>query len=74
MSKLATDDRKHLPKSKFALPEEKRFPIKDKAHARNAMARAAQAEKAGHLSKADKRKVDAKADCLVPGFGGTGCV
>lgn len=65
MAKLSTDDRKHLPKGKFALPEEKRFPIEDKAHARNAKARAAQAETAGNLSKADKRKVDAKADKVL---------
>ncbi|MHC2086148.1 hypothetical protein [Methylobacterium sp. CM6244] len=62
MSKLTTEDRKSLPKKDFALPDEKRFPIEDKAHARNAKARAAQSEKAGNLSKSDKAKVDAKAD------------
>ncbi|MHC1999201.1 hypothetical protein ACYQR9_02005 [Methylobacterium sp. CM6241] len=62
MSKLTTEDRKSLPKKDFALPDEKRFPIEDKAHARNVKARAAQSEKAGNLSKSDKAKVDAKAD------------
>ena len=65
MSKLTTDARKDLPKSKFALPGEKRFPIEDKAHARNAKARASQSEKAGHLSKGDKAKVDKKADAVL---------
>ncbi|MHC2018951.1 hypothetical protein [Methylobacterium sp. CM6247] len=65
MSKLTTEDRKSLPKKDFALPDEKRFPIEDKAHARNAKARAAQSEKAGNLSKSDKAKVDAKADKVL---------
>ena len=65
MAKLTSKDRKALPKKEFALPEEKRFPIEDKAHARNAKARAAQSEKAGNLSKADKKKVDAKADKVL---------
>lgn len=67
MSKLSTEARKDLPKGKFALPNEKRFPVEDKAHARNAKARASQAEKAGHLSKADKAKVDKKADAVLKG-------
>lgn len=61
MSKLKTDEREDIPKGKFALPEERKYPIEDKAHARNAKARAAQQEKAGNLSAADKKKVDAKA-------------
>ena len=57
VSVLTTKQRKALPKSKFALPEEKRFPINDPAHARNALARAAQGVKAGTLSTADAAKV-----------------
>ncbi|AWN42265.1 DUF6582 domain-containing protein [Methylobacterium durans] len=67
MSKLTTDEREDIPKSKFALPEERKYPIEDKAHARNAKARAAQQAKAGNLSAADKRKVDAKADQVLKG-------
>lgn len=67
MAKLSTKTRKALPKGKFALPEEKRFPIEDKAHARNAKARAAQGEKAGSLSHADKVKVDRKANAVLKG-------
>jgi hypothetical protein len=47
-----------------ALPGHK-YPVEDAAHARNAKARAAQQVKAGNLSKADKKKVDAKADKVL---------
>jgi len=67
MSKLKTQEREDLSKSKFALPEERKYPVEDKAHARNAKARAAQQEKSGNLSAADKRKVDAKADKVLGG-------
>ena len=65
MSKLRTEDREDLSKGKFALPEERKYPVEDKAHARNAKARAAQQEKAGNLSMADRKKVDAKADKVL---------
>lgn len=65
MSKLKTEEREDLSKSKFALPEERKYPVEDKAHARNAKARAAQQEKAGNLSPADKKKVEAKADKVL---------
>lgn len=67
MSKLKDEDREELPKSKFALPEERKYPIEDEAHARNAKARAAQQEKAGNLSATDHKKVDAKADKVLEG-------
>lgn len=49
----------------FALPDERKYPVPDAAHARNAKARASQQEKAGNLSAADKKKVDAKADKVL---------
>ena len=67
MSKLKTEEREDLSNSKFALPEERKYPVEDKAHARNAKARASQQEKAGKLSAADKKKVDAKADSVLKG-------
>lgn len=67
MSKLKTEEREDLSESKFALPEERKYPVEDKAHARNAKARAAQQEKASKLSAADKKKVDAKADSVLKG-------
>ena len=65
MSKLKTEERDDLSKSKFALPEERKYPVENKAHARNAKARAAQQEKAGDLSASDRKKVDAKADKVL---------
>ncbi|MGH1572689.1 DUF6582 domain-containing protein [Methylobacterium sp. P31] len=65
MPKLKSEEREELPESKFALPEQRKYPIEDKAHARNAKARAAQQEKAGNLSAADHRRVDAKADKVL---------
>ena len=64
MSKLTTAARKKLPSSDFALPGG-RFPVQDKAHARDAKARASQAFNAGRLSGADKTKVDHKADVVL---------
>lgn len=55
MSKLSTEEREDIRKSKFALPEERKYPIADKAHARNAKARAAQ-QKAGNMSAADREE------------------
>ena len=43
----------------------RRFPVEDKAHARDAKARASQALNAGRLSAADKTKVDHKADAVL---------
>lgn len=64
MSKLTSKQREALPDSKLALPDHK-YPIEDPAHARSAKARAAQQEKAGRLSKAENKKVDAKADRVL---------
>jgi hypothetical protein len=64
MSKLTPRSRNALPKSAFALPGEK-YPVEDKRHAANAKARASQQYKAGHLTAADKAKVDAKADSVL---------
>lgn len=42
MAELKTKQRNALPDSAFALPKKRAFPISDKAHARNALARVAQ--------------------------------
>lgn len=41
-AELTTKKRDALPNSAFALPRERRYPIPDLAHARNALARVAQ--------------------------------
>jgi len=66
MAKLTAKERNELPDSKFALPGHK-YPVEDAAHARNAKAPAAQQVKAGKLSKADEKKVNAKADKVLKG-------
>jgi hypothetical protein len=65
MAKLTTSKKKAEPKAEFGLPEERKYPMPDQAHARNAKARASQMEHQGKLSAADKKKIDAKADKLL---------
>ena len=64
MAKLTTAARKKIPASKFALPGG-RYPVEDKAHARDATARASQQLRKGNLSAAEKAKVDRKADAVL---------
>lgn len=52
---LSSASRKKLPESKFALPSKRKYPINDKAHVRNALARAAQQIGRGGQSAADAR-------------------
>lgn len=65
MAELTTKKRNSEPKSDFGLPDERKYPMPDKSHARNAKARASQQAKAGNLSAADKRTVDRKADRVL---------
>jgi hypothetical protein len=65
MANLTASKRNAEPKSEFGLPEQRKYPMPDAAHARNAKARASQMEHQGKLSAADKKKVDAKADKIL---------
>jgi len=62
MAKLTTATKKNEPTTDFGLPKERKYPMPDAAHAKNAKARAAQMEKKGKVSPSDKKKIDAKAD------------
>jgi hypothetical protein len=62
MAELTAKKRKSIPKSEYGLPDEKKYPMPDKAHARNAKSRAAQQRKAGNLTKAEEERIDRKAD------------
>lgn len=42
MAKLSYESRKKLLSKQFAEPKERKYPIEDKAHARNALARVSQ--------------------------------
>ena len=65
MAELNTRARDKLPAKDFAEPEKRAYPIEDKAHARNAKARASQALKAGRMSKAEESRIDKKADAVL---------
>ena len=72
MGDLDAQDREKIPTKEFGLPEKARtkeakkqsgnYPMPDKAHARNAKARAAQQRKAGNLTKTEEERIDRKAD------------
>ena len=65
--KLSYRSKKKLPKSAFALPAKRKYPITDKRHARAALSRAAQ-KKSG-LSKAERCKVVAAVCSRYPDVG-----
>ena len=65
MADLSTKKRDNLPKSEFGLPEERKYPMPDKSHAANAKARASQQLDDGNLTKAEKEKIDRKADRIL---------
>lgn len=54
MAKLTSKARKRLPRSKFALPKKRKYPLDTKKRARNALARVSQ-----HGTPAQKRTVRA---------------
>ncbi len=67
MAELKAKTRNKLPSKDFAEPEKRAYPIEDKAHARNAKARASQARKAGRMSSAEEHRIDRKADAVLKG-------
>lgn len=52
MGKLNAKNRRHLKRSSFAIPSQRRYPIPDLSHARNALARVSQ-----HGTPAEKAMV-----------------
>ena len=65
MAELKAKTRDKLPKTDFAEPDKRAYPIEDKPHARNAKARASQAVKAGRMSQGEQTKIDQKADAVL---------
>jgi hypothetical protein len=65
MAKLTEKKRDSLPDSKFGLPDEHKYPMPDKAHARNAKARASQQQNKGRITAAEEAKIDRKADRVL---------
>lgn len=66
MSKLTSKKRNKLPNSTFAGPD-RSYPINDKSHARNALARASEMEKKGKLSPSVASKIRSKAHKKLSG-------
>ena len=72
MADLDAEKREKIPTKDFGLPEKARtkdakkesgnYPMPDKAHARNAKARAEQQYEKGNLSKDELERIDRKAD------------
>lgn len=60
----STKQRKKLSKKSFALPGKRKYPIPDKAHARNALARVAQ-----NGTPAEQKKVKAAVKKRFPSIG-----
>jgi hypothetical protein len=60
--RLTAAKRNSLPKSSFALPGSRRFPVNDAGHAKAAKSRASQAFNSGKISAGTKAIIDAKAN------------
>ena len=65
MAKLTAKTRNKIPKKEFGLPGERKYPMEDKSHARNAKSRASEMENKGKLSPSSKAKIDAKANRVL---------
>lgn len=65
MAKLTERQRDRTPAKEFGLPEERKYPMPDESHARNAKARAAQQLDRGNLTVEEKHKIDRKADRIL---------
>ena len=58
---LTARARSAIPTRQFALPSERKYPIEDPSHARNALARASQQLNAGNLSQSEYDTIVSKA-------------
>ena len=67
MAKLGYQKRKKMPKSEFAEPGKRKYPVEDPAHARNALSRVAQ-----RGTPAEKQEVRAKVRAKYPSIGKRG--
>ncbi len=65
MAELDAKARDKLPNKDFAEPDKRAYPIEDEAHAKNAKARASQAQKAARMSASEEKKIDRKADAVL---------
>ena len=66
MSKLSTEDRKEIPAKEFAFPKERKEPLENAAHVRNAIARFNQVE---GVSEAEKDEAWKRIKAAAKRFG-----
>lgn len=64
MARLTAKGRRRMKSSTFALPGKRKYPIPDRAHARNALARVSQ-----HGTPAEKKRVRAAVKRKFPSIG-----
>ena len=66
MAKLAAEDRKRIPAKKYAFPKERKEPLENAAHVRNAVARFNQVE---GVSEAEKEAAWKRIKAAAKKFG-----
>jgi hypothetical protein len=62
MAKLTAHKRNALAERTFGLPEQRKYPMPDKSHARVAKSYASKEYRVGKLSASQKARIDAKAN------------
>ena len=65
MSKLTYEERSNLKSNKFALEKQRKYPIPDASHARNALARVSESLHKGNISVQQANEVRAKAHRML---------
>ena len=65
MAEITTKKRNALPKSKFALPAQRKYPVDTRARAANAKARAQQQYNKGKISASTLHRIDAAANKVL---------
>ena len=63
MARLSASQRRNLPRGDFAMPKQRKYPINDRSHARNALARVSQ-----YGSPAQKTRVRSAVRKKYPGI------
>ena len=63
MAKLTAEKRRKLPKSDFAEPGKRKYPVEDRSHAKSALARVAH-----NGTSAEKKAVETKVHKKFPGM------
>lgn len=65
MARLTAKRRRRLPKSKFALPGSRKYPVDTRARAANAKARSTQQYKKGRISRSTRDRIHARANRVL---------